>query len=83
MQKLALRWKTGGVKIGFVPTGKGTHGLYASRDSQVLYISNRGEGSVSVREHHGADAGSAGRSGHGSKCSRCWLWGLPPIDSLR
>ena len=35
-------------KIGFLPTGKGTHGLYASRDSKVLYVSNRGEGSVSV-----------------------------------
>jgi YVTN family beta-propeller protein len=35
-------------RIGFVPTGKGTHGLYASRDSSVLYISNRGEGTVSV-----------------------------------
>jgi len=35
-------------RIGFVPTGKGTHGLYASRDSKLLYISNRGEGSVSV-----------------------------------
>ena len=33
---------------GFIPTGKGTHGLYVSRDSRVLYISNRGEGSVSV-----------------------------------
>ena len=35
-------------KIGFVPTGKGTHGLYVSRDSKVLYVSNRGEGSVSL-----------------------------------
>ena len=35
-------------RIGFIPTGKGTHGLYVSRDSKVLYISNRGEGSVSV-----------------------------------
>ncbi len=35
-------------KIGFVPTGSGAHGLYASRDSRVLYVSNRGEGSVSV-----------------------------------
>lgn len=34
--------------IGFVATGKGTHGLYASRDSRVLYVSNRGEGSVSL-----------------------------------
>jgi YVTN family beta-propeller protein len=34
--------------IGFLPTGNGAHGLYASRDSTVLYVSNRGEGSVSV-----------------------------------
>lgn len=34
--------------IGSIPTGKGAHGLYVSRDSKVLYISNRGEGSVSV-----------------------------------
>jgi DNA-binding beta-propeller fold protein YncE len=33
---------------GFVPTGKGAHGLYASRDSRVLYVSNRGEGSISL-----------------------------------
>ncbi len=35
-------------KIGFVPTGKGAHGLYVSRDSRVLYVSNRGEGSISL-----------------------------------
>ena len=35
-------------RIGFVPTGRGAHGLYASRDSTRLYVSNRGEGSVSV-----------------------------------
>ncbi|MGO4880177.1 MAG: cytochrome D1 domain-containing protein [Bryobacteraceae bacterium] len=34
--------------IGFMPTGKGAHGLYASRDSRVLYVSNRAEGSISV-----------------------------------
>jgi len=34
--------------IGFLPTGDGAHGLYVSRDSKVLYVSNRGEGSVSV-----------------------------------
>jgi len=34
--------------IGFIPTGLGAHGLYASRDSKVLYVSNRGEGSVSL-----------------------------------
>ncbi|MEU7162118.1 YncE family protein [Streptomyces chrestomyceticus] len=31
-----------------MPTGKGTHGLYVSRDSKKMYISNRGEGSVSL-----------------------------------
>ncbi|WP_225845145.1 YncE family protein [Streptomyces sp. HPF1205] len=29
-------------------TGKGAHGLYVSRDSKSMYISNRGEGSISV-----------------------------------
>jgi DNA-binding beta-propeller fold protein YncE len=33
-----------------LPTGLGAHGLYVSRDSRLLYISNRGEGSVSVLE---------------------------------
>jgi YVTN family beta-propeller protein len=35
-------------QIGFIKTGKGAHGLYASRDSKYLYVSNRGEGSVSL-----------------------------------
>ena len=35
-------------KIGFIATGAGAHGLYASRDSRDLYVSNRDEGSVSV-----------------------------------
>ena len=33
---------------GFVPTGRGAHGLYPSRDGRFLYVSNREEGSVSV-----------------------------------
>jgi YVTN family beta-propeller protein len=35
-------------QIAFMPTGKGAHGLYFSRDSKYLYVSNRGEGSVSL-----------------------------------
>jgi DNA-binding beta-propeller fold protein YncE len=35
-------------KAGFIHTGRGAHGLYASRDSRVLYVSNRAEGSVSL-----------------------------------
>jgi YVTN family beta-propeller protein len=31
-----------------LPTGKGAHGLYISRDSKEMYVPNRGEGSVSV-----------------------------------
>jgi len=29
-------------RVAFIPTGKGTHGIYPSRDGKVLYISNRG-----------------------------------------
>ena len=32
----------------FLPTGKGAHGLYVSRDSRDMYISNRGEGTISL-----------------------------------
>ena len=32
----------------FIPTGKGTHGLYVTRDSKELVISNREEGSISL-----------------------------------
>ncbi|MER6943005.1 YncE family protein [Nonomuraea sp. NPDC000554] len=35
-------------RVGFLRTGRGAHGLYVSRDSRLLYVSNRGEGSVSV-----------------------------------
>lgn len=34
--------------IGFIPTGKGAHGLYVSKDFKYMYVSNRGEGSVSL-----------------------------------
>ena len=29
-------------QVGFIPTGKGAHGLYFSRDAKQLYVSNRG-----------------------------------------
>ncbi len=35
-------------EIEFIPTGRGAHGLYVSRDSKDLYVSNRGEGSISL-----------------------------------
>jgi YVTN family beta-propeller protein len=33
---------------GFLRTGAGAHGLYPSRNSKDLYVTNRGEGSISV-----------------------------------
>ncbi|NUP51980.1 MAG: YncE family protein, partial [Catenulispora sp.] len=33
---------------GLIPTGKGTHGLYVSRDSKTMYVSNRGEGTITL-----------------------------------
>ncbi|UQA98070.1 YncE family protein [Streptomyces halobius] len=44
-------WVLNGDTFGepkLMPTGRGTHGLYVSRDSRHMYISNRGEGSVSL-----------------------------------
>ncbi len=35
-------------QLGFVPTGSGTHGIYFSRDTTRMFVTNRGEGSVSV-----------------------------------
>jgi YVTN family beta-propeller protein len=32
----------------FQPTGPGAHGLYPSRDSRVLYVSNRGAGTITL-----------------------------------
>ena len=33
---------------GLIPTGRGTHGLYVSRDSKTMYVSNRGEGTITL-----------------------------------
>jgi YVTN family beta-propeller protein len=34
--------------VGFLPTGRGAHGLYPSRDARYLYVSNRKAGTISV-----------------------------------
>jgi YVTN family beta-propeller protein len=34
--------------IGFIPTGKQAHGLYIDRTSTRMFITNRGEGTISV-----------------------------------
>jgi YVTN family beta-propeller protein len=38
--------------LRFIKTGKGAHGLYVTRDSRRLLITNRGEGSISVLDMH-------------------------------
>jgi DNA-binding beta-propeller fold protein YncE len=35
-------------ETAFLPTGRGAHGLYVSRDSTLLYVTNRDAGTVSV-----------------------------------
>jgi YVTN family beta-propeller protein len=39
-------------EIGFIKTGKGTHGLYPSRDGKKLYVTNRGSNKI-----HGSGKG--------------------------
>jgi len=33
-------------EVGFIQTGKGTHGIYPSRDGKLLYVANRGSNVV-------------------------------------
>src|SRR3954463_9460781 len=40
----ARRWRV----IRFQPTGRGAHGLYPSRDARRLFVTNRGEATISV-----------------------------------
>jgi DNA-binding beta-propeller fold protein YncE len=40
----ARSWK----RLRLQPTGRGAHGLYPSRDARRLFVSNRGEGTISV-----------------------------------
>jgi len=37
--------------IGFIATGKGTHGLYPSRDGKLLYVTNRGWNTLRAGPH--------------------------------
>ena len=38
-------------EIGFIATGKGTHGLYPSRDGKKLYVANRGSNRIHGPPH--------------------------------
>lgn len=37
--------------VGFIPTGKGTHGIYPSRDGRSLYVTNRGWNTLKAGPH--------------------------------
>jgi DNA-binding beta-propeller fold protein YncE len=71
-------------KIRFQPTGRGAHGLYPSRDSKLLFVSNRGEGSISlisfrtrrpVRKWHIPGGGSPDMGGVSADGRVLWLTG--------
>ena len=38
-------------RVGFIPTGKGTHGIYPSRDGRLLYVTNRGWNTLKAGPH--------------------------------
>jgi YVTN family beta-propeller protein len=38
-------------RIGFIATGKGTHGIYPSRDGRLLYVTNRGWNTTAGGRH--------------------------------
>ncbi|GGS96807.1 YncE family protein [Streptomyces cinerochromogenes] len=68
----------------FLATGKGAHGLYVSRDSREMYISNRGEGTISVfdfaqdrltRKWHLPGGGSPDMGGVSADGKVLWLSG--------
>jgi DNA-binding beta-propeller fold protein YncE len=71
-------------KIRFVPTGRGAHGLYPSRDHRTLYVSNRDEGSISLisfrtrrpyRKWHIPGGGSPDMGGVSAGGGVLWLSG--------
>jgi len=39
------------IETGFIRTGKGTHGLYPSRDGKKLYVANRGSNKIHGAAH--------------------------------
>jgi DNA-binding beta-propeller fold protein YncE len=70
--------------IGFRHTGRGAHGLYVSRDSRFLYVTNRQEGSISLinlasrkvsRKWHIRGGGSPDMGGISADGKVLWLSG--------
>ena len=70
--------------VRFVPTGRGAHGVYPSRDASVLYVTNRGAGSISVVDAktlkvrtvwHLPGGGSPDMGGVSADGTKLWLSG--------
>jgi YVTN family beta-propeller protein len=71
-------------KLRLMPTGRGAHGLYPSRDSRTLYVTNRGEGTISLidfrtrrvrRKWHIPGGGSPDMGGISADGKVMWLTG--------
>lgn len=71
-------------QIRFIPTGDGAHGIYFSRTGDRAYVTNRGEGSVSLLElpslkpagkWHIPDGGSPDMGGLSADGKVLWLSG--------
>ena len=62
--------------LGFIPTGSGAHGLYPSRDGRLLYVTNRGEGSISVLSFAHAQ-GRRARGGSPAAAAPTWAASPP------
>ena len=65
-------------KVKFIPTGMGAHGLYVSRDSRQLYVSNRMEGSVSVIPSRPGAWSTSGKSRAAG--ARTWVVSRPTAE---
>lgn len=52
--------------LGFLPTGKGAHGIYPSRDASKVYVTNRDNASVSVLDATGSRIETTWRLPRGS-----------------
>lgn len=70
--------------LRFQPTGQGAHGLYLDRDSRRLFVTNRGEGSITVFDldsqrpittWHLPGGGSPDMGGVSADGSTLWLSG--------
>jgi DNA-binding beta-propeller fold protein YncE len=71
-------------RIRFQPTGRGAHGLYPSRNSRILYVTNRDEGSISllsfrtrrpIKKWHIPGGGSPDMGGLSASGRVLWLSG--------